>query len=117
MRYFSASVSLPVIFCSLTGLPRLTYFVANAITATRSLFEKRKDAMESLVPVQGQYISADQPKPKRLLHCCSYKTEPEQAVDRRFWSRGSQQRCKFVSKGRSYSMAAFLNIRIRELIQ
>ena len=53
VRYFSASVSLPVIFCS--RLPRLRYFLANVITATRSLFEKRKDAMGSLVPVQGQY--------------------------------------------------------------
>ena len=25
--------------------------------------------------------SADQPKPKRLLHCCPYKTEPEQTVE------------------------------------
>ena len=34
--------------------------------------------------VKCQYrvsTSADQPKPKRLLHCCPYKTEPEQTVE------------------------------------
>ena len=31
--------------------------------------------------VYSASTSADQPKPKRLLHCCLYKTEPEQAVE------------------------------------
>ena len=112
VRYFSASVSLPVIFCSLT-LAKTSVFSCKCSNCD-AVFIRETERCNGKFSAS---TSADQSKPKRLLHCCPYKTEPEQAVDRRFWSRGSQQRCKFVSKGRPYSMAAFLNMRIRELIQ
>ena len=77
VRYFSASVSLPVIFCSLT-LAKTTVFSCKCNNCDLSLFEKRKDRCNGKFSASS---SADQPKPKRLLHCCPYKTEPEPTVE------------------------------------
>ena len=56
VRYFSASVSLPVIFCSLT-LAKTSVFSCkcNNCDAVFIRETERCNLMESLVPVQGQY--------------------------------------------------------------
>ena len=76
VRYFSASVSLPVIFSSLTLAK--TYVFCCKYNNCDAVFIRETERCNGKF---GASSSADQPKPKRLLHYCPYKTEPEQAVD------------------------------------
>ena len=74
VRYFSASQSLPVIFCSFT-LAKTSLFSCKCNNCDLS-------SMESLVISLSRSVRGRVRNYPLLLHyCCPYKKEPEQAVE------------------------------------